>query len=53
MKEYFKVVLNHLEKLKKANKEINSKNLLCNFNVRDFETIKVLDTFILEKGLYD
>jgi len=46
MKEYFKIALNHLEKLKKANKEISSKNLIYNFDVNDFETIKVLDTFI-------
>ena len=46
MKNYFEIALNHLDKVKKAKKEIEEKNLLKNFNINDFETIKTLDTFI-------
>ena len=46
MKNYFDIALNHLEKVKKAVKEINEKKLMQNFDVDNFENIKTMDTFI-------
>ncbi len=36
----------HLDRLKKASQEIKEKNLLENFDIDNFETVKVIDTFI-------
>ena len=46
MKKYFDIALNHLDKVKKAVKEINEKKLMQNFDVDNFENIKTMDTFI-------
>jgi len=36
----------HLDRLKKASDEIKEKELVENLNIDDFETVKVIDTFI-------
>ena len=46
IKENLSVAKLHLDRLKKASNEIKEKSILENFNINDFETVKVIDTFI-------
>ncbi len=45
-KENLNIAYLHLDRLKKASNEIKEKGLVENFNIDDFETVKVIDTFI-------
>jgi uncharacterized protein with HEPN domain len=46
IKENIQIAKLHLNRLKKASQEIKEKKLLENFDMDDFETVKVIDTFI-------
>ncbi len=46
IQENIQIAKLHLDRLKKASQEIREKNLLKNFCIEDFETVKVIDTFI-------
>ncbi len=46
IQENIQIAKLHLDRLKKASQEIKEKNLLENFDIDDFETVKVIDTFI-------
>jgi len=46
IKENIQIANLHLNRLKKASQEIKEKKLLENFDMDDFETVKVIDTFI-------
>ena len=45
-KENLNMAYLHLDRLKKASDEIKEKELVENLNIDDFETVKVIDTFI-------
>ncbi|WP_297455906.1 HepT-like ribonuclease domain-containing protein [Persephonella sp.] len=46
IKENLQIAKIHLNRLKQASKEIEDKNLLENFDIDDFEVVKVIDTFV-------
>ncbi len=46
IQENIQIAKLHLDRLKKASQETKEKNLLENFDIDDFETVKVIDTFI-------
>jgi len=46
LEENLKVANLHLDRLRKASTEILEKNLLKNLDTDDFETVKVVDTFV-------
>jgi uncharacterized protein with HEPN domain len=46
IKENIQIAKLHLSRLEKASQEIKEKKLLENFDMDDFETVKVIDTFI-------
>ena len=46
IQENIEVAKLHLDRLKKASNEIKEKNLLENFDIDDFEIVKVIDTFV-------
>ncbi|WP_457636081.1 HepT-like ribonuclease domain-containing protein [Persephonella sp.] len=46
IQENIQIAKLHLDRLKKAFEEIKERNLLENFDIDDFETVKVIDTFI-------
>ncbi len=46
IEENLKIADLHLDKLKKAIKEIEEKNILEDFDIDNFEVVKVVDTFI-------
>jgi len=48
-KENIEIARLHLDRLKKAKQEINEKNIIENLNIDDFETIKIVDTFIFKE----
>ncbi|WP_029521360.1 hypothetical protein [Persephonella sp. IF05-L8] len=46
IKENLQIANIHLNRLKQASKEIESKNILKDFDIDDFEVVKVIDTFV-------
>ena len=46
IKENLQIAKIHLNRLKQASKEIENRNLLEDFNIDDFEVVKVIDTFV-------
>ncbi len=46
IQENIQIAKLHLDRLKKAFEEIKERNLLEKFDIDDFETVKVIDTFI-------
>lgn len=46
LQDAINITENHLKNLKKAISEIKEKNILEDFDIEDFETVKIIDTFI-------
>jgi hypothetical protein len=46
IQENLQVAKLHLDRLKKAKQEIEEKNILENFDIENFDVVKVVDTFI-------